>query len=598
MSIKPALALAAPRAGEQHAARRTMRWWSSLAHPAATHLMRSQFSAATASRPPSSSPSLRGASSLREQRLASAASSAAGASAARPARRPALAPACVRRDRTARSAHATAPAQQRRSAPRRLHALQRRGRKPAHAGPASRGRLERCLERAAPRRPARSPARLSSAARSHLIVSASDRGARSPAPDSRRAAPDRARPPRGSGGSTSCSMVVESSSISSCAGAARAAPAARSGASAQQLREPGVEGADLHRPPALSTRACSCAQRGSQARASAGGTPRARSASARVLVGAGVARTRASHSSRRCAHFAGGLAGEGDRQDLVRRGAVEQGAQDARHQHPGLAGAGAGLDDDAAPRIAGQRRRSAPRRRRARRRGRPAQAAPDAPAFTSLQWSRRHRPRASQNSQTVPSPSAGKAAPARMRAGSAAIPASPARALCCDVVRARSRPTLVGLVEREVAGRTEPRLRCRMQRGIERELGVLERLAAPCPSSACASVGLVVDQLQRRAARGAVDAVDAAVQRAAPASPAATARSPTSAALERAALRLAARAASACSAAQAPAKQARERQQSASSSASLAPMRRALGPAATQCAHVVVAAARRRSRAM
>ncbi len=55
------------------------------------------------------------------------------------------------------------------------------------------------------------------------------------------------------------------------------------------------------------------------------------------------------------AHFAGRLAREGDREDLVRRGAIEQGAQDARDQHPGLARTSAGLDDDAARRVAGER---------------------------------------------------------------------------------------------------------------------------------------------------------------------------------------------------------------------------------------------------
>ena len=50
------------------------------------------------------------------------------------------------------------------------------------------------------------------------------------------------------------------------------------------------------------------------------------------------------------AHFASGLLGEGNGQDLVRfAGAValfQQGSHDARHQHPGLARTGAGLDSD------------------------------------------------------------------------------------------------------------------------------------------------------------------------------------------------------------------------------------------------------------
>ena len=61
------------------------------------------------------------------------------------------------------------------------------------------------------------------------------------------------------------------------------------------------------------------------------------------------------------AHFAGGFLGEGDRQDLVRqdllpgcsRGPVKQRPHDARDQHPGLAGTGAGFHRHAAPRVAG-----------------------------------------------------------------------------------------------------------------------------------------------------------------------------------------------------------------------------------------------------
>jgi len=53
------------------------------------------------------------------------------------------------------------------------------------------------------------------------------------------------------------------------------------------------------------------------------------------------------------AHFARGLLGEGDGQNLVRRGAIEQRAQHARDQHPGLARTRAGLDRHAARRVAG-----------------------------------------------------------------------------------------------------------------------------------------------------------------------------------------------------------------------------------------------------
>ena len=53
------------------------------------------------------------------------------------------------------------------------------------------------------------------------------------------------------------------------------------------------------------------------------------------------------------AHLARRLLGEGDGQDLGRLGAFEQRAQDARHQHPGLARACARLHRHVAARVAG-----------------------------------------------------------------------------------------------------------------------------------------------------------------------------------------------------------------------------------------------------
>ena len=53
------------------------------------------------------------------------------------------------------------------------------------------------------------------------------------------------------------------------------------------------------------------------------------------------------------AHFAGGFAREGNGQDLLRLRAVEQCAQDARDQHPGLACTSAGFHHNAAQRVAG-----------------------------------------------------------------------------------------------------------------------------------------------------------------------------------------------------------------------------------------------------
>ena len=97
-------------------------------------------------------------------------------------------------------------------------------------------------------------------------------------------------------------------------------------------------------------------------------------------------------------HLARGLAGERDREDLVRLAAVEQRTQDARHQHPGLARTGAGLDRDAATRIAGDGVERLARREPTvdaiRRTVRRVDAHPVASAVDH--WSRRHNPRASQ----------------------------------------------------------------------------------------------------------------------------------------------------------------------------------------------------------
>ena len=101
-------------------------------------------------------------------------------------------------------------------------------------------------------------------------------------------------------------------------------------------------------------------------------------------------------------HFARRLAREGDGQHFLGPRTLEQCAHDARDQDPGLARAGTGFNDDAALRVAGK----------------PVEVfAADLPAIGAVgglvhwdpiaalaQWSRRHRPRASQNSQVLPSP--------------------------------------------------------------------------------------------------------------------------------------------------------------------------------------------------
>ena len=143
------------------------------------------------------------------------------------------------------------------------------------------------------------------------------------------------------------------------AGRARpAAPAARRAAAARTRR-----GRCAPRParPLASTRSCRpISALGAVARRGCG-RRRARRSCCAALRRRRAARTFAQPLVQPRAHLAGGLAREGDGQDLLRLRAVEQRAQDARHQHPGLAGAGAGLDDDAAPRVAGDARRSASR---------------------------------------------------------------------------------------------------------------------------------------------------------------------------------------------------------------------------------------------
>ena len=122
---------------------------------------------------------------------------------------------------------------------------------------------------------------------------------------------------------------------------------------AQQLGEPGVEGADLHRPRFLQQALLQRRQPGSE-RLGLGlrQAPLAQREHAARVVAMGELMQPLVQAG---AHLASRLAGEGDRDDVLRPGAVQQRAQDARHQHPGLARAGAGLDDDAACRIAGQR---------------------------------------------------------------------------------------------------------------------------------------------------------------------------------------------------------------------------------------------------
>ncbi|MCY1219269.1 hypothetical protein D9M72_312380 [compost metagenome] len=120
---------------------------------------------------------------------------------------------------------------------------------------------------------------------------------------------------------------------------------------AQQRAEPAVEGIDGHAPGCgqhLRMQAARARQRLARCLRR---QPTLHQRGDDVLVG--IARQLRQHFQQAVAHFFGGLAREGDREDLVRRGAGQQQAHQARHQQPGLAAAGAGLDHDRARGIAG-----------------------------------------------------------------------------------------------------------------------------------------------------------------------------------------------------------------------------------------------------
>ena len=133
---------------------------------------------------------------------------------------------------------------------------------------------------------------------------------------------------------------------------------------AQQRREPAMEGTDLHLPPALQHTLVQLGELPADGLQTIG--PLAAAHAPRLQLGS-------QHLVRRAgklvqplvqplAHLAGRAFGKGNRENLVRRHtqvailrvhAVQQGPHDTRHQHPGLARAGAGLDGHAAARIAG-----------------------------------------------------------------------------------------------------------------------------------------------------------------------------------------------------------------------------------------------------
>ena len=112
----------------------------------------------------------------------------------------------------------------------------------------------------------------------------------------------------------------------------------------KQLHEPGVEGQHRDRPPAVEEPPVERAQRGLEPHRVAGPMPRIRSSWMRASTG--PHRHSASQPARR-SRIAGGGACEGDGEDVMRLDAGEQQPDDARHQHPGLARPGAGLDHHA-----------------------------------------------------------------------------------------------------------------------------------------------------------------------------------------------------------------------------------------------------------
>ena len=122
---------------------------------------------------------------------------------------------------------------------------------------------------------------------------------------------------------------------------------------AQELREPGVEGAHLHRPAIAQNAVIECRELRLQSnRVGFRQAPRDQRFDARLRCRCGRAEV-TQPLGQPISHLARRLAREGDRENFVRRRTVEQGTQDARHQHPRFARARARLDDNAATRIAG-----------------------------------------------------------------------------------------------------------------------------------------------------------------------------------------------------------------------------------------------------
>ena len=138
---------------------------------------------------------------------------------------------------------------------------------------------------------------------------------------------------------------------------------------AQQRGKPAVKGANLHGAPARQHQAVQASQLAAQLGAGLGAFLAGNAAhdeflAQRFVVGAGEFFQPLVEA---LAHFASGFFGEGDGEDFMRAHqlagravgvigrvrTVEQGAHDARDQHPGFARPSAGFNGDAATRVAG-----------------------------------------------------------------------------------------------------------------------------------------------------------------------------------------------------------------------------------------------------
>ena len=123
---------------------------------------------------------------------------------------------------------------------------------------------------------------------------------------------------------------------------------------AKQLRKPGVEGANLDRAAACQHALVKSRQRGFECAGIRVGQAALAQGLNAVFDAAGRRSEFGQPLGQPGAHLAGGLAGEGDGQDLLRLGTVQQCPQHARNQHPGLARTGTGFHHHAAARVAGQ----------------------------------------------------------------------------------------------------------------------------------------------------------------------------------------------------------------------------------------------------